>query len=178
MSGKKQELPVSDKPLATVESPMTETIKKKKKKKSKHSEETQEVEVPQEVTNGEELSNKEKKKKKKRKREENEMENKKKKETDKVPEDSGVSNGGESEQKVVVTGKDVEEAKYAALTCFAESKLPENVLDCCKTFQKPSPIQSHSWPFLLDGRDLIGIAKTGSGNLRSMKRFLKTETFF
>ncbi|XP_009108001.1 DEAD-box ATP-dependent RNA helicase 5 [Brassica rapa] len=163
MSGKKQELPVSDKPLATVESPMTETIKKKKKKKSKHSEETQEVEVPQEVTNGEELSNKEKKKKKKRKREENEMENKKKKETDKVPEDSGVSNGGESEQKVVVTGKDVEEAKYAALTCFAESKLPENVLDCCKTFQKPSPIQSHSWPFLLDGRDLIGIAKTGSG---------------
>ncbi|CAN7030721.1 hypothetical protein IGI04_030442 [Brassica rapa subsp. trilocularis] len=163
MSGKKQELPVSDKPLATVESPMTETIKKKKKKKSKHSEETQEVEVPQEVTNGEELSNKEKKKKKKRKREENEMENKKKKETDKVPEDSGVSNGGESEQKVVVTGKDVEEAKYAALTSFAESKLPENVLDCCKTFQKPSPIQSHSWPFLLDGRDLIGIAKTGSG---------------
>ncbi|KAH0914621.1 hypothetical protein HID58_029067 [Brassica napus] len=161
MSGKKQELPVSDKPLAAVESPMTETIKKKKKK-SKHSEESQEVEVPQEVTNGEELSNKEKKKEK-RKREENEMENKKKKEADKVPEDSGVSNGGESEQKVVVTGKDVEEAKYAALTSFAESKLPENVLDCCKTFQKPSPIQSHSWPFLLDGRDLIGIAKTGSG---------------
>ncbi|KAF3570803.1 hypothetical protein F2Q69_00059254 [Brassica cretica] len=86
-----------------------------------------------------------------------------KKEADKVPEDSGVSNGGESEQKVVVTGKDVEEAKYAALTSFAASKLPENVLDCCKTFQKPSPIQSHSWPFLLDGRDLIGIAKTGSG---------------
>ncbi|KAH0862852.1 hypothetical protein HID58_080063 [Brassica napus] len=158
MSGKKQELPVSDKPLAAVESPMTETIKKKKKKKkSKHSEETQDVEVPQEVTNGEELSNKEKKK---RKRDEKEM---KKKEADKVPEDSGVSNGGESEQKVVVTGKDVEEAKYAALTSFAASKLPENVLDCCKTFQKPSPIQSHSWPFLLDGRDLIGIAKTGSG---------------
>ncbi|CAN6893540.1 unnamed protein product [Brassica oleracea] len=161
MSGKKQELPVSDKPLAAVESPMTETIKKKKKKKkSKHSEETQEVEVPQEVTNGEGLSNKEKKK---RKRDEKEMEKKKKKEADKVPEDSGVSNGGESEQKVVVTGKDVEEAKYAALTSFAASKLPENVLDCCKTFQKPSPIQSHSWPFLLDGRDLIGIAKTGSG---------------
>lgn len=176
MAGKKQELPVSGEPLAAVESPMTDTIEKKKKKKSKKNNHA-EVEVPQEVvTNGEELSSKEKKKK--RKREENEMENKKKKETDKVPEDSGVSNGGESEQKVVVTGKDVEEAKYAALTCFAESKLPENVLDCCKTFQKPSPIQSHSWPFLLDGRDLIGIAKTGSGNLRSMKRFLKTETFF
>lgn len=172
MAGKKQELPVSGEPLAAVESPMTDTIKKKKKKskKNKHSEEDQKVEVPQEVTNGEELSKKEKKKK--RKREEKEMEKeKKKKEEDIVPEkkpepeDSSVSNGGgeESEQKVVVTGKDVEESKYAALTSFAESKLPENVLSCCKTFQKPSPIQSHSWPFLLDGRDLIGIAKTGSG---------------
>ncbi|CAA7026661.1 unnamed protein product [Microthlaspi erraticum] len=172
MAGKKQELPVSGEPSAAVESPMTETIKKKKKsKKNKQSEEDQKVEVPQEVTNGEELSKKEKKKK--RKREEKEMEKeKKKKEEDKAvpekkpePEDSSVSNGGgeESEQKVVVTGKDVEEAKYAALTSFAQSKLPENVLSCCKTFQKPSPIQSHSWPFLLDGRDLIGIAKTGSG---------------
>ncbi|KAF8082663.1 hypothetical protein N665_0813s0005 [Sinapis alba] len=158
MAGKKQEIPVSGEPLAAVESPMTDTIKKEKKKskKNKHAE----VEVPQEVvtSNGEELSSKEKKKKK-RKREE-------KKEESEVPEKKAepeASNGGESEQKVVVTGKGAEEAKYAALTSFAESKLPENVLDCCKTFQKPSPIQSHSWPFLLDGRDLIGIAKTGSG---------------
>lgn len=152
MAGQKQELPVSGEPLAAVESPMTDAINKKKKKskKNKHAE----VQVPQEVV--EELSSKEKKKK--RKREEKEMEKEKKKK-----EEPEASNGGESEQKVVVTGKGAEEAKYAALTSFAESKLPENVLDCCKTFQKPSPIQSHSWPFLLDGRDLIGIAKTGSG---------------
>lgn len=165
MAGKFQELPISGEPLA-VESPMTNK-KKKKSKKNKHTEEIHEVEVPQEVTNGveEELSNKEKKKK--RKREEKEIEKNKKKN---VPEkkleadDLSVSNGGESEQqKVVVTGKDVEEAKYTALKTFAESNLPENVLDCCKTFEKPSPIQSHTWPFLLDGRDLIGIAKTGSG---------------
>ncbi|ESQ33627.1 hypothetical protein EUTSA_v10007300mg [Eutrema salsugineum] len=172
MAGQKQELPVSGEPLA-VESPMTDTIKKKKKKKkskkNKHSEENLEVEAPQEVTNGEELSNKEKKKKRKREEKEMEKEKKKKEEENVIPEkkpesdDSGVGNGGESDQKVVVTGKGVEEAKYAALTSFAESKLPENVLSCCKTFQKPSPIQSHSWPFLLDGRDLIGIAKTGSG---------------
>lgn len=172
MAGQKQELPVSGEPLA-VESPMINKKKKKKSKKNKHTEENHEVEVPQEVTNGveEELSNKEKKKK--RKREEKEIEKNKKKEiAGDVPEkkleaeDLSVSNGagGESEQqKVVVTGKDVEEAKYAALKSFAESNLPENVLDCCKTFQKPSPIQSHTWPFLLDGRDLIGIAKTGSG---------------
>ncbi|CAL9217040.1 unnamed protein product [Arabidopsis halleri] len=167
MAGKFQELPISGEPLA-VESPMTNKKKKKKKsKKNKHTEEIHEVEVPQEVTNGveEELSNKEKKKK--RKREEKQIEKNKKKD---VPEkkleaeDLSVTNGGESEQqKVVVTGKDVEEAKYAALKTFAESNLPENVLDCCKTFEKPSPIQSHTWPFLLDGRDLIGIAKTGSG---------------
>ncbi|KAG7598946.1 DEAD/DEAH box helicase domain [Arabidopsis suecica] len=165
MAGKFQELPISGEPLA-VESPMTNK-KKKKNKKNKHTEEIHEVEVPQEVTNGveEELSNKEKKKK--RKREEKEIEKNKKKD---VPEKKleaeglSVTNGGESEQqKVVVTGKDVEEAKYAALKTFAESNLPANVLDCCKTFEKPSPIQSHTWPFLLDGRDLIGIAKTGSG---------------
>ncbi|XP_009114931.1 DEAD-box ATP-dependent RNA helicase 5 [Brassica rapa] len=172
MAGKKQELPVSGEPLAAVESPMTDTIEKKKKKKSKKNNHA-EVEVPQEVvTNGEELSSKEKKKKRKReeKEKEKEKEEKKKKkeeESEEVPEKKAepeASNGaGESEQKVVVTGKGAEEAKYAALTSFAESKLPENVLDCCKTFLKPSPIQSHSWPFLLDGRDLIGIAKTGSG---------------
>ncbi|KFK44954.1 hypothetical protein AALP_AA1G325100 [Arabis alpina] len=162
MAGDKQDLPISDEPL-TVESPITKSKKKKKSKKNKQTEEV----VPQEVTtNGEEeLSNKEKKKKRKR-------EDKEKKKNDvediseKKPksEDLGLSNEGESEQqKVGVTGKGVEESKYQALKSFAESKLPENVLDCCKTFQKPSPIQSHSWPFLLDGRDLIGIAKTGSG---------------
>ncbi|CAN7045004.1 hypothetical protein F2Q70_00020860 [Brassica cretica] len=172
MAGKKQELPVSGEPLAAVESPMTDTIEKKKKKKKKSKKNKHaEVEVPQEVVNnGEELSSKEKKKKRKREEKEMEMEKEKKKkeEESEVPEkklepEASNGGGGESEQKVVVTGKGVEEAKYAALTSFAESELPANVLDCCKTFQKPSPIQSHSWPFLLDGRDLIGIAKTGSG---------------
>ncbi|KAK5096069.1 RNA-dependent ATPase [Exophiala xenobiotica] len=32
-----------------------------------------------------------------------------------------------------------------------------------KNFEKPSSIQSSSWPHLLDSRDLIGIAETGSG---------------
>lgn len=30
-------------------------------------------------------------------------------------------------------------------------------------FKKPSPIQSQAWPILLQGRDLIGIAQTGTG---------------
>lgn len=68
-----------------------------------------------------------------------------------------------SSTNVVVTGKDANESKYKALAKFVDSGLPSDVLECCKNFEKPSPIQSHSWPFLLDGRDFIGIAKTGSG---------------
>ncbi|XP_010261619.1 PREDICTED: DEAD-box ATP-dependent RNA helicase 5 [Nelumbo nucifera] len=64
---------------------------------------------------------------------------------------------------VVVSGKNTQESKYAPLSSFAESHLPDEVLECCKNFSKPSPIQSHAWPFLLDGRDFIGIAATGSG---------------
>ncbi|KAF7137519.1 hypothetical protein RHSIM_Rhsim07G0134700 [Rhododendron simsii] len=64
---------------------------------------------------------------------------------------------------VVVSGKDIKEIKYTALNSFAESGLPKEVLECCQGFEKPSPIQSHSWPFLLNNRDFIGIAATGSG---------------
>ncbi|CAK9153253.1 unnamed protein product [Ilex paraguariensis] len=69
----------------------------------------------------------------------------------------------ESNEGVVVSGKNVNDSKYGQLKSFAESGLPEEVLECCKNFDKPSPIQSHSWRFLLDGRDFIGIAATGSG---------------
>ncbi|KAI1623621.1 ATP-dependent RNA helicase [Exophiala viscosa] len=31
------------------------------------------------------------------------------------------------------------------------------------SFEKPSSIQSSAWPFLLSGRDLVGVAETGSG---------------
>ncbi|KAK9267055.1 hypothetical protein L1049_003603 [Liquidambar formosana] len=72
-----------------------------------------------------------------------------------------ASNGVDGAE-VVVSGKNAEESKYVALESFAESRLPEKVLECCKNFSKPSPIQSRAWPFLLDGRDFIGIAATGS----------------
>ncbi|KAK4490829.1 hypothetical protein RD792_001544, partial [Penstemon davidsonii] len=64
---------------------------------------------------------------------------------------------------IVVSGKNVMNSKYKALTLFEEAGLPNVVIECCKNFDKPSPIQSNSWPFLLDGRDFIGIAATGSG---------------
>ena len=82
----------------------------------------------------------------------------------------GGGGGGEAEtgaeKAVAVTGKGSEEPKYAALRSFSAAELPSQVLDCCKAFARPSPIQAHSWPFLLDGRDLIGIAATGSGTAK------------
>ncbi|KAF3780047.1 DEAD-box ATP-dependent RNA helicase 5 [Nymphaea thermarum] len=80
-------------------------------------------------------------------------------------EKTGVEKGNEQDFKekvVTVSGNDVELPKYTAFKSFVDSGLPREVLHCCKTFTKPSPIQSRAWPFLLDGRDFIGIAATGS----------------
>eukprot|EP00301_Raphidiophrys_heterophryoidea_P018696 c3702_g1_i1.p1 GENE.c3702_g1_i1~~c3702_g1_i1.p1 ORF type:complete len:533 (-),score=121.36 c3702_g1_i1:78-1646(-) len=52
---------------------------------------------------------------------------------------------------------------FCPITSFAESEMPENVLQCCSGFQKPTPIQAQAWPIALSGRDMIGIASTGSG---------------
>eukprot|EP01118_Nematostelium_gracile_P014071 TRINITY_DN5414_c0_g1_i1.p1 TRINITY_DN5414_c0_g1~~TRINITY_DN5414_c0_g1_i1.p1 ORF type:complete len:610 (-),score=193.78 TRINITY_DN5414_c0_g1_i1:24-1853(-) len=46
---------------------------------------------------------------------------------------------------------------------FAESGFPEDMLVCCKSFAKPTPIQSQCWPIILSGNDIVGIAETGSG---------------
>jgi ATP-dependent RNA helicase DBP3 len=71
--------------------------------------------------------------------------------------------GGAVEKSVAVTGKGFDDPKYAPLESFAAAALPPKVLDCCKGFDRPSPIQALAWPYLLDGRDFIGIAATGSG---------------
>ncbi|XP_021765537.1 DEAD-box ATP-dependent RNA helicase 5-like [Chenopodium quinoa] len=122
--------------------------KKKKKKEKKNGKEAENTQLE----NGSKLSegfNGESGKKKKKKEEKRDGE------------------VGEEEKKsygvVVVSGKNSGDSKYAPLSSFADSKLPDNVLECCKGFAKPSPIQAHAWPFLLDNRDLIGIAQTGSG---------------
>ncbi|XP_076913996.1 DEAD-box ATP-dependent RNA helicase 5-like [Bidens hawaiensis] len=126
-----------------------EQTHKKDKKKNKKKQES--VIVNETLNGSEELSEKKKKKKKQKKEDEGEVKN------------SGVDEIRESEDNVVVSGKDISDAKYKALNSFAESNLSDELLECCKNFNKPSPIQSNSWPFLLHGRDFIGIAKTGSG---------------
>ncbi|KAH7511412.1 hypothetical protein JRO89_XSUnG0205500 [Xanthoceras sorbifolium] len=139
-----------------------DAAKKKKKRHENEQEEGKESETHQENLVGNEESADGYKKKKKMNKNKKAIENGKASEVDEAKQEDDVK-GKEEDCKVLVSGKNAEEAKYAPLKSFSESKLPDNVLECCNNFSKPSPIQSHAWPFLLDGRDFIGIAKTGSG---------------
>ncbi|KAJ4954139.1 hypothetical protein NE237_030971 [Protea cynaroides] len=162
--------------LSTEEKHVTDKKKKKdkkKKRKNKESEESlendqgeakrirklEEALEPSEVHGTDTGSKKSKKKKEKKGEESNsskELESNHVKANENMKDE--VTNGS-----VIVSGNNTKDSKYAALSSFAEAKLPEKVLECCKNFSSPSPIQSHAWPFLLDGRDFIGIAATGSG---------------
>ncbi|PQM41312.1 DEAD-box ATP-dependent RNA helicase 5 isoform X2 [Prunus yedoensis var. nudiflora] len=149
---------------------LRETKAERKKKKQKNKDQEEKCQLTQlspkrkleEIAPQEQNTDSNKKKNKKHKKskdKEQETEN-----NVKEPQRNGDADEGESrEQVVVVTGKDANEAKYKSLNSFAEAKLPSEVLRCCENFKSPSPIQSRAWPFLLDGRDFIGIAKTGSG---------------
>jgi len=48
---------------------------------------------------------------------------------------------------------------------FAGASFPDYILKALKTlkFDKPTPIQAQGWPLALAGRDLVGLAETGSG---------------
>ncbi|TPX42797.1 hypothetical protein SeLEV6574_g05401 [Synchytrium endobioticum] len=55
------------------------------------------------------------------------------------------------------------------ITAFSEAGFPNYVLTAIQTLGFPSPtaIQSQGWPMALSGRDVIGIAQTGSGKTLS-----------
>uniref|UniRef100_A0A1I8BBL2 RNA helicase n=1 Tax=Meloidogyne hapla TaxID=6305 RepID=A0A1I8BBL2_MELHA len=64
------------------------------------------------------------------------------------------------ENDVTLNGEDVP----CPIFEFEESTFPGMIVNLLLThFQKPTPIQSISWPVALSGHDLISIAKTGSG---------------
>lgn len=46
---------------------------------------------------------------------------------------------------------------------FSHISLCDDIQKELSKFPKPTPIQSVSWPYLLSGRDVIGVAETGSG---------------
>ncbi|KAF7809452.1 DEAD-box ATP-dependent RNA helicase 5 [Senna tora] len=161
--GKKQDK------TATISEPVAEeaphyseikTEKKKKKKKDKRNEEASPKRKIEEVEVRDSSEPERKKNKKDKKSKENGVETESVERNDA---ENGVDDESVRDEHVVVTGKNIKDEKYVPTKTFAASGLPEKVLECCKSFEKPSPIQSRAWPFLLDGRDLIGIAATGSG---------------
>ena len=138
---------------------MSEKKKKKKEKKEKQDEASPKRKHEEiQLKNGTESNKKKKKKHRMSKDNLQESETIGVNDLRTATEDESVRDG-----HVVVTGKNVKDEKYVAVKSFSDSGLPEKVLECCKNFEKPSPIQARAWPFLLDGRDLIGIAATGSG---------------
>ncbi|KAG5418297.1 DBP3 [Candida metapsilosis] len=62
-----------------------------------------------------------------------------------------------------VTIEDPQHLNYRPILSFDQIKLDETIASKLTKFAKPTPIQSISWPFLLDGKDVIGVAETGSG---------------
>ncbi|CAK7263331.1 ATP-dependent RNA helicase dbp2 [Sporothrix epigloea] len=65
------------------------------------------------------------------------------------------------EHSIAVTGKDVPKP----VETFDEAGFPRYVIDEVKAqgFPAPTAIQSQGWPMALSGRDVVGIAETGSG---------------
>ncbi|GAB1226828.1 hypothetical protein ENUP19_0305G0077 [Entamoeba nuttalli] len=52
-----------------------------------------------------------------------------------------------------------------ALLTFEECNFPQSILNVIKeqNYIKPTPIQAIGWPIVLQGKDVVGIAETGSG---------------
>ncbi|KIW08159.1 ATP-dependent RNA helicase DBP2, variant [Verruconis gallopava] len=65
------------------------------------------------------------------------------------------------ENQITVSGRDVPKP----VTTFDEAGFPAYVMSEVKAqgFAKPTPIQAQGWPMALSGRDVVGIAETGSG---------------
>jgi len=66
----------------------------------------------------------------------------------------------EAEHQVVITGDEFE-----SFQSFDVAPFDENIMAALKDagFSKPSPIQAAAWPIILAGKDLVAVAKTGSG---------------
>ena len=69
------------------------------------------------------------------------------------------------ENEMTISGHDIPKP----ITTFDEAGFPDYVLNEVKAegFDKPTGIQCQGWPMALSGRDMVGIAATGSGKTLS-----------
>jgi superfamily II DNA/RNA helicase len=64
---------------------------------------------------------------------------------------------------MTISGTDASRFKPIRTFEEAAASFPRELMSICRDFTKPTAIQSQSWPIALSGRDLVGIAETGSG---------------
>ena len=62
-----------------------------------------------------------------------------------------------------ITVEDPSSSSLRPILSFDQVQLTSAITSKLSKFDKPTPIQSVSWPFLLSGKDVIGVAETGSG---------------
>jgi ATP-dependent RNA helicase DBP3 len=67
----------------------------------------------------------------------------------------------QAERGIMVEGSDLR-----PVTAFEHLGFDKALLHAVQGFAAPSPVQAQCWPLVLSGRDLIGIAATGSGAQR------------
>ncbi|XBW38698.1 hypothetical protein QEN19_004286 [Hanseniaspora menglaensis] len=69
------------------------------------------------------------------------------------------------ENEMTIRGQDINKP----ITSFEEAGFPADVLAAIKKngYEKPTGIQCQGWPMALSGKDMVGIAKTGSGKTLS-----------
>ena len=71
-----------------------------------------------------------------------------------------------SENQITVRGSNV----LNPVLEFSDAGFPPQLMSLFREqgFERPTSIQAQSWPFALSGRDLVGIAQTGSGKTLSV----------
>ncbi|KAG7661983.1 DBP3 [[Candida] subhashii] len=62
-----------------------------------------------------------------------------------------------------VTIEDPHNLNLRPLLSFDQMEIDPKIQKIISKFPKPTPIQSVAWPYLLSGKDVIGVAETGSG---------------
>ncbi|CAN6664259.1 ATP-dependent RNA helicase Dbp3p [Trichomonascus vanleenenianus] len=62
-----------------------------------------------------------------------------------------------------ITVEDSQKSGLQPFLSFNQLHVQQSILNVLTKFPKPTPIQAVSWPFLLNGRDVVGVAETGSG---------------
>ena len=66
-----------------------------------------------------------------------------------------------TQHHITVTGTDTDVAPYESFTAAPFGPIITQVLT--DSYETPTPVQAQAWPIILSGRDIVSVAKTGSG---------------